>query len=170
MIKSLEIKNFKSIKHLKLDCKRVNVFIGKPNTGKSNLLERVGIFSLPFVNENLKEIIRFENLTNLFYDQDINEKIEITADDSVFEIKLAEGNYTITQEDKAKNFNYKIDFEYAGKGHFRETQGNYKALPFRFYRFAVKDNFSNWQSDFLLPPKATISCKSFSQIKNCENQ
>jgi hypothetical protein len=54
MIKTLEIKNFKSIKHLKLDCKRVNVFIGKPNTGKSNLLESVGIFSLPFVNENLK--------------------------------------------------------------------------------------------------------------------
>ncbi len=62
MIKTLEIKNFKSIKHLKLDCKRVNVFIGKPNTGKSNILESVGIFSLPFVNENLKDIIRFENM------------------------------------------------------------------------------------------------------------
>jgi len=31
----VEIKNFKSIKDLRLDCKRVNVFIGKPNVGKS---------------------------------------------------------------------------------------------------------------------------------------
>jgi AAA15 family ATPase/GTPase len=36
-IKNLEIKNFKSVKHLKLDCKRINLFIGEPNTGKSNI-------------------------------------------------------------------------------------------------------------------------------------
>lgn len=36
----VEIKNFKSIKDLRLDCKRVNIFIGKPNVGKSNILER----------------------------------------------------------------------------------------------------------------------------------
>ena len=45
MIKNLEIKNFKSIKHLKLDCKRINLFIGEPNTGKSNILETLGILS-----------------------------------------------------------------------------------------------------------------------------
>ncbi|RLF84116.1 hypothetical protein DRN48_06315, partial [Thermococci archaeon] len=45
MIKTLTIKNFKSIKSLKLDCKRVNVFIGKPNVGKSNILEAIGILS-----------------------------------------------------------------------------------------------------------------------------
>jgi hypothetical protein len=153
MIKTLEIKNFKSIKHLKLDCKRVNVFIGKPNTGKSNILESVGIFSLPFVNENLKDIVRFENLTNLFNDHDVNEKIEITADDSAFEIKFAEGNYKVSQEDKTKNFKYKIDFDYAGKGSLRESQGHYRALPFKFYQFAVKYNFPDWQADFLQPPR-----------------
>ena len=45
MIKNLEIENFKSIKHLKLDCKRINLFIGEPNTGKSNILESFGILS-----------------------------------------------------------------------------------------------------------------------------
>jgi len=39
MIKTLEIKNFKSIKDLKLDLRRINIFIGEPNTGKSNILE-----------------------------------------------------------------------------------------------------------------------------------
>ncbi len=75
MIKNLEVKNFKSIKHLKLECKRVNVFIGKPNTGKSNILESIGIFSFPF--GDLKKFVRFENMTNLFYDQNLEEKIEI---------------------------------------------------------------------------------------------
>ncbi len=33
-IREVEIENFKSIKNLKLECKRVNIFIGEPNTGK----------------------------------------------------------------------------------------------------------------------------------------
>ncbi|UFH52929.1 AAA family ATPase [Spirosoma sp. KNUC1025] len=39
----VEIKNFKSIKDLRLDCKRVNIFIGRPNVGKSNILEGLGL-------------------------------------------------------------------------------------------------------------------------------
>ena len=35
MTGTLEIKNFRSIRALRLDCKRINVFIGEPNTGKS---------------------------------------------------------------------------------------------------------------------------------------
>jgi AAA15 family ATPase/GTPase len=66
MIKNLDIKNFKSIKHLELDCKRVNVFIGKPNTGKSNILESIGLFSIPY--GKIEDFARFENMTNLFYD------------------------------------------------------------------------------------------------------
>jgi len=30
MIGSLEIENFKSIKSLRLDCRRINIFIGEP--------------------------------------------------------------------------------------------------------------------------------------------
>ena len=46
MVKTLEVKNFKSIKHLKLNCKRINIFIGEPNTGKSNILETWGFSPL----------------------------------------------------------------------------------------------------------------------------
>ncbi|GAB6286078.1 MAG: ATP/GTP-binding protein [Methanoregula sp.] len=45
MIERLQIKNFKSIKELELDCRRVNVFIGEPDTGKSNILEALGLLS-----------------------------------------------------------------------------------------------------------------------------
>ena len=46
MIKNVSIRNFKSIKELDFKAKRINVFIGEPNTGKSNILEALGMFSL----------------------------------------------------------------------------------------------------------------------------
>jgi len=36
MIKKLHVKNFKSEKDLDIDCSRVNILIGEPNTGKSD--------------------------------------------------------------------------------------------------------------------------------------
>jgi len=35
MITKLSIANFKSIRQLDIDCKKINLFIGEPNTGKS---------------------------------------------------------------------------------------------------------------------------------------
>lgn len=82
-LQNLEIKNFKSIKHIETDCKRVNVFIGKPNVGKSNILEALGLFSAPYsTNENkiFSEFIRYEEISNLFYDDDLLNNIEINTD------------------------------------------------------------------------------------------
>ncbi len=78
MIHTLGIKNFKSIKTLELKPKRVNVFVGKPNTGKSNILEALSLFSaLP--NGNLKDFVRFEKLRHLFYDGNLNEPVKIVV-------------------------------------------------------------------------------------------
>jgi AAA15 family ATPase/GTPase len=67
----VHIQNFKSIQNLKLDdCRRINLFIGYPNVGKSNVLEALGLFSLPYLNEgdNLNKFIRVENKNELFFD------------------------------------------------------------------------------------------------------
>ena len=46
-IKYVNIHNFKSIADLKLkDCRRINLFIGYPNVGKSNVLEALGIINI----------------------------------------------------------------------------------------------------------------------------
>ena len=46
-IQNIEISNFKSIKDLKIDgCKKINIFAGKPNAGKSNILEALSVFDL----------------------------------------------------------------------------------------------------------------------------
>ncbi len=69
-IDNIEIKNFKSIRHQKIEgCKRINVFIGYPNVGKSNILEAIGL--LTFIRQKrrpigLKGLVRFEKLSQLF--------------------------------------------------------------------------------------------------------
>lgn len=68
-IDNIEIKNFKSILDAKIkDCRRVNIFIGYPNVGKSNILEAIGL--LTFIRQKrptgLRNLIRFEKFTQIF--------------------------------------------------------------------------------------------------------
>jgi len=149
MISTLEVKNFKSIKHLKLDCKKANIFIGKPNTGKSNILESVGIFSILY--DRLEEFIRFENIANLFYDQDTERKIEVIADSSFCTIEFERGKFVgkgaYQLKEKALPIQFEYDFE-GWKGGSVDT-----SLPIKFYRFASLDKFPKQELNFLLPPK-----------------
>jgi AAA15 family ATPase/GTPase len=87
--KNIHISNFKSLKSVTLnDCKRINVLIGKPNVGKSNILEAIGLFSLPYVKYNkskkITQFIRLEHLTELFFDGNTEEKINIKTDEGSF--------------------------------------------------------------------------------------
>ncbi|MCL4459571.1 MAG: AAA family ATPase [Chloroflexi bacterium] len=153
MIKNLEVKNFKSIKYLKLDCKRVNIFIGKPNTGKSNILESMGIFSLPY--GNLSNLVRFENnMINLFYDQDLTEKIEIKADDVHFDTTFMKGQFNGNCGDKEHKYfggYFNFFFDYEGRGYLSRSAT--LVLPFKFYRFEVINIFPGQEFEFLLPPR-----------------
>src|SRR5271170_5662015 len=82
-IDHIEITNFKSIRHQKIEgCKRINVFIGYPNVGKSNILEAMSLFSLPYLkiagSKKLTDFIRVKNLPELFYGTDTNYPIQVT--------------------------------------------------------------------------------------------
>lgn len=77
-IENIEIKNFKSIRHAEIkDCRRINVFIGYPNTGKSNILEALSLFSIDKPDANFDSFVRTGRLTTLFFNGNINENIEI---------------------------------------------------------------------------------------------
>jgi len=71
-IDHIDILNFKSLRECEInDCKRINLFIGRPNVGKSNIIEALSFFTIPYLKENsskkLSSLIRLENETELFY-------------------------------------------------------------------------------------------------------
>lgn len=76
----VEIKNFKSIKDLRLDCKRVNVFIGKPNVGKSNILEALGLLEANYSgNRFLGRFARYRDMRQLFYDNNTSFPVSVAS-------------------------------------------------------------------------------------------
>jgi len=82
MIEQLKIKNYKSIKDLGISCKKLNVFIGDPNSGKSNIIEALGLQSQNSFGEELShDIFRYKSLGDLFYDSNINTPIEIITNE-----------------------------------------------------------------------------------------
>jgi AAA15 family ATPase/GTPase len=128
----------------------VNLFIGKPNAGKSNLLEGVGIFSLPFEPMKIKEFVRLEHMTDLFYDHDLNEAITIRADEFVLKIKFEGGSFKGSlQEGSSERFSFSFGLSLDGTGAWKGSS----ASPFKFYRFAMMDRFARPETNFLLPPK-----------------
>jgi AAA15 family ATPase/GTPase len=149
MIKNLEIENFKSIKHLGLDCKRINVFIGEPNTGKSNILETLGVLSFGGRGQRIKDFVRFESMSNLFYDENLEESITIKADDIFLAITFGEGTFKgRCHEEESELFSFDYDYEGSGSGSYSGSQ----KLPFKLYKFSIRRDFPRKEPDFLLPP------------------
>ena len=87
-IKHIEIKNFKSIRHVKIDgCKKINVFIGYPNVGKSNVLEGLGLFCIENDKFSVADAMRFEETSTVFFNGNIHASAEITLN-HIAKIKL----------------------------------------------------------------------------------
>ena len=147
MIKNLEIKNFKSIKHLELNCKKINLFIGEPNTGKSNILETLGILSV-IEYRRIEDFVRFERMSNLFYDENLDDGIEIRVDDMLLEIEFEQGHFKCIHRDKDVEHLF-FDYDYYGKG---PTSSLRDTPPVKCYKFAIRKDFPEKESDFLLPP------------------
>jgi len=153
MITKLWIKNFKLIKELSLDCKRINVFIGEPNSGKSNILETIGLFSFAaFSHTRMERFVRFERLSNLFYDEDLAENVGVVADDFSLVITFREGNFEGLYRTAQPPADQSFDFRgaYSGITAHGGTPGPF--LPFKFYRFTRLEEFKRERLDFLEPP------------------
>jgi len=88
MISELTIKNFKSIKDITLSCKQVNIFVGKPNTGKSNILEAISLLSgnVIFNKKFLDGALYYENINDLFNMRDYAQPIYVKGDGSTAQL------------------------------------------------------------------------------------
>ena len=48
-ISNIQTLNFKTIRNYDItNCSRINLFIGRPNVGKSNIIEALSLFSTPY--------------------------------------------------------------------------------------------------------------------------
>ena len=145
MIKELTIKNFKSIKELQIKCKKLNVFIGEPNSGKSNLIEALSLQSQDILKQELnRDIFRFKIISDLFFDFNINIPIEVITQNQHTKLE-----YGIRQNGILENtFNFHFNtFDEKDKpaviSHKGEiqTHGNVANTDVRFYEFKMLTNF-----------------------------
>lgn len=165
MVKQISIENFKSIKQLDFEAKRVNVFIGEPNTGKSNILEALGLFSIIHKLDDLKDFNRFKSVSNLFYQNNPHAPIKILLQDekqlilypkkATIETEKDEQIYQIGIGD-VNQFLIKFDFSSDGKYlGFYDSGFALNSPMFRdvmYFRFKTLADFPSKNVFHILPP------------------
>jgi hypothetical protein len=152
MIRMLKISNFKSIKELEIHPRRINLFIGEPNTGKSNLLEALGLLSWCGVaNVPLGSFVRFQLAQHLFYDGLTDEPIRIAAQTDpplsiclVFEKNAFHFRNDLGGSDLAT-------MDYHGHVSLRRLLAP-QAAGVRFYRYRELEKFESNEISSLIPP------------------
>ncbi|MBO0931287.1 AAA family ATPase [Fibrella aquatilis] len=168
----VEIKNFKSIKDLRLDCKRVNVFIGKPNVGKSNILEALGMLGAELYTDGfMNDVARYKDIRHLFYENDKKGQIKVSSDKST---SVLQGSFTNNYDFDYYSFPSKADIprhkikDYVldnggllwyvsntGKitvDQKRQWNNSSRSAPYKSYTFRDIDNFVGTFETYLMPP------------------
>ena len=176
MIKSISIQNYKSVKELDIPVKRINIFIGEHNSGKSNILEALTWFSLNSLeSKNFNEIFRFKTATDFFYDFDVTHPIEVRTGLLNLIIRYAknangalanslegliygsDSGFNPLTSDDFNNINNKFQnakyhsFRLAFDGTIENVKGFFES-SFRTYTFKKLKSFENSFRPFLNPP------------------
>jgi AAA15 family ATPase/GTPase len=154
MIRELHIRNYKSVRAADLNCKRVNVFIGEPNTGKSNILEAIGLLHLfadrykTYQEPDVSLMLRISQWNQLFYDQDLSQHISIVADKTTVELRYNDRTKRFdahSGEERVESLN--PDLLYV-------TGETLPSAKFALYRFRGRGEFPSREANFAVPPDA----------------
>lgn len=147
MINQLTIRNFKSVKELNVSCRKLNVFIGEPNSGKSNIIEALALRSQNAFGEKLnQEIFRYKTIADLFYDFNINNPIEIISENQRSILKY----YILEDRTPANVFSFLLDSEknkdkniiISHEGVVSSAQFDIQKTDTRFYEYKRLSKFS----------------------------
>lgn len=148
-INNIEISNFKSIKHLKIDgCKKINVFVGQPNAGKSNILEALGLFGfLDFTKSSVIEsIVRFGSSDELFFEGNISQEIQISINSIL--MKIIQNKFSI-KNDKEHYIGLKDELKYGfySSEFANEMESNGSVSKLKKYSFGPEGDFNSSYND-----------------------
>lgn len=153
MIENIKINNYKSLSETELtDCRRYNLLLGRPNVGKSNILEALSLFSLPYLaysKREMRDLVRYRNSMNeLFFNGNTSEPISIIAGNHSLRITNTDGiKYTwdYAVDDKKENI-------VINSGRITSRRNSVVPTPeFKKYDFKKLDKFSVSDLPFLLP-------------------
>ena len=164
MITELRINNYKSINQIDLSCRRINVLIGKPNVGKSNILEALDLDYLPlFLGKNaslkdkghelinLKEYFRVGKVSDLFHLGNIGKPISIIhpgfSSDYGIQLDQKESGFQWTFLTNGQSTQFNNDFEPAPMSGFSSTLIH----PYR-YKEHIEFHDSGNYFNRLMPP------------------
>ena len=172
ILNNIQISNFKSIKKLDLnECSRINIFIGRPNVGKSNILEAIGVLGLSHVKFNadkkINNFIRIENGSELFFDGNINMTITIHTNILNAEISY-EPNITFNRKPTMPrqgvfhDFGLHVNFTNKNESfgcylidedlNLIDLEGNGNSLIVKKYSFVPNVKYKQVIAPFLIPP------------------
>lgn len=165
MIERLSIKNFKSIKDQVIECKKVNLFIGEPNTGKSNILEAVGLLSwCGYMNRELKDYIRFKDTPNIFYDELLDQKIEVAIGgktEGAVRVTHTENGFVFNSFDPSGNSTGKRQFgngdtNLIARMDYDGIMSEENVVPqlrfIKYYKYREYGTYPNMNAAYLMPP------------------
>jgi AAA15 family ATPase/GTPase len=163
MIRQLYIRNFKSVKAADLKCSRINVFIGEPNTGKSNILETIALLHIfvdrynGFNREDTPFVLRITRWSQLFYLEDYSQRILVYAvldGEAIIRVLLHYNPISklidVLHDDKTIASLNPINLSYSYVEPFRYID----RLKFGFYRFRSRNDFPSKEIKFVVPPDA----------------
>ncbi len=113
VIRVLRVRNFKSVRDLVLSCRRINVFIGEPDAGKSNILEVIGLLShVRFGLGKIKDFVRMDYMSDIFYNKQTGSEISIEVDNKVLKVRregdLFRGEFVGEKRGKDPRFRFQL--------------------------------------------------------------
>jgi hypothetical protein len=112
-IQNLTISRFKSIRELSIPCRKVNLFIGAPDTGKTNILEALQLMSCLGWGLNIGTSIRLsQNLgfQPLFYRQFLDQPIVIALDETTVSARVEANGLKLAYDRQGTRAESQISF------------------------------------------------------------
>jgi len=149
MLTNVKIKNFKSIRDLEFSARRVNVFVGEPNTGKSNIIEALAVFSEGIYDDAqaFQDVLRFKNASDLFFDRDLGQEARVLSDGLEWSLKWESatfrGSYLASGADST-------GFTWSAPAQLHAPR--YPQPGTRFYRFKMLPSFNDSRLGSLRAP------------------